>query len=207
MAIQFSCSHCGQPIEVDDEHAGQQAACPYCRSVVKVPIESTLRPDGAIAARPAGAAATGGAPAPGEPASHPAWEAPSVTETTARRQAAITYGNYALICGIIVIIVFGVAVVYVAMIGAKYGTEHPDEDLSLDRMAEVWAESPGAMWVSGAQCGAMVFALVGLALAIVSLTRDRRDNWRGWVALVLCCLPLLCSCFGFVQALIAGPVG
>ncbi|TWT41218.1 hypothetical protein RAS1_39120 [Phycisphaerae bacterium RAS1] len=54
MAIQFTCVGCQQPIEVDDEHAGRAAACPYCRHVVTVPQASTLRRDEPVAARPLG---------------------------------------------------------------------------------------------------------------------------------------------------------
>lgn len=40
MAIQFGCENCRQPIEVDDEAAGRQAQCPYCRAIVQVPAFS-----------------------------------------------------------------------------------------------------------------------------------------------------------------------
>lgn len=41
MAIRFACPSCRQPIEVDDDWAGQSAACPYCRHVVTAPAESS----------------------------------------------------------------------------------------------------------------------------------------------------------------------
>ncbi len=41
MAIHFACPSCRQPIEVDDDWAGQSAACPYCRNVVTAPAAST----------------------------------------------------------------------------------------------------------------------------------------------------------------------
>src|ERR1051326_6963684 len=53
MAIQFSCPGCSQPIEVDDQFAGQTAACPYCRQVVSVPVQSTLHARPAVMAQPA----------------------------------------------------------------------------------------------------------------------------------------------------------
>jgi hypothetical protein len=41
MAIQFQCPSCGQPIEIDDEWAGQEVSCPFCRKVVTAPANST----------------------------------------------------------------------------------------------------------------------------------------------------------------------
>lgn len=52
MAIQFQCPGCKQPIEVDDEHAGKTAACPYCRGVITVPQQSTYEPEPIPPARP-----------------------------------------------------------------------------------------------------------------------------------------------------------
>lgn len=43
MAIQFNCPGCRQPVEVDDEWAGQHVACPFCQRVVTAPNESTIR--------------------------------------------------------------------------------------------------------------------------------------------------------------------
>jgi DNA-directed RNA polymerase subunit RPC12/RpoP len=41
MAIRFTCQSCQQPIEVDDQWAGQAVACPYCKKVITAPKEST----------------------------------------------------------------------------------------------------------------------------------------------------------------------
>ena len=35
--IKFFCSHCGEPIELDDVFAGRQIKCPYCFNVLTVP--------------------------------------------------------------------------------------------------------------------------------------------------------------------------
>lgn len=51
MAIQFACPSCREPIEIDDEWAGQAVSCPYCRHVVNAPTTSTW-----TAARPPTAA-------------------------------------------------------------------------------------------------------------------------------------------------------
>ena len=35
--IKFSCSNCGQPIEAENEQAGQAASCPTCKSALVIP--------------------------------------------------------------------------------------------------------------------------------------------------------------------------
>lgn len=42
MAIRFLCNNCQQPIEIDDEWASKQVACPFCRKTISAPAESTL---------------------------------------------------------------------------------------------------------------------------------------------------------------------
>ncbi len=42
MAIQFNCPGCRQPVEVDDEWAGEHVSCPFCQRVVTAPAESTI---------------------------------------------------------------------------------------------------------------------------------------------------------------------
>lgn len=40
--IRFQCQSCSQPIEVDEEWAGKAVACPYCKSTVTAPAQTTL---------------------------------------------------------------------------------------------------------------------------------------------------------------------
>jgi len=42
MAIQFRCTSCGQPIEVDDDMAGKAVTCPYCSKVATTPAETDM---------------------------------------------------------------------------------------------------------------------------------------------------------------------
>ena len=58
MSIQFRCPSCSQPIEVDDQIAGHEAQCPYCRRVITVPNESTFDSPDVITARPTDGAST-----------------------------------------------------------------------------------------------------------------------------------------------------
>lgn len=51
--IVYRCRFCKRPLEVDDDLAGKQAACPHCRQIGEVPTHSQ-RADGVPIARPAG---------------------------------------------------------------------------------------------------------------------------------------------------------
>lgn len=50
--IVYRCRFCKRPLEVDDDLAGKQAACPHCRQIGEVPTHS-VRDDGVPVARPA----------------------------------------------------------------------------------------------------------------------------------------------------------
>lgn len=52
MSIQFVCLSCRQPVEIDDQHAGQQVVCPYCEAVITAPHASNLEPAQRPTARP-----------------------------------------------------------------------------------------------------------------------------------------------------------
>lgn len=134
MAIQFQCPSCSQPIEVDDEFAGQPAACPYCRRVVSVPEKTTLAPAGAVVARPLPPESNSGSVVPGAAPDHsqaappdrPVWrnygamppalpadpvtpQRPDAVVENERlaRQRALTYGTYSMIAGGIALLLLG----------------------------------------------------------------------------------------------------
>jgi DNA-directed RNA polymerase subunit RPC12/RpoP len=199
MAIQFCCSQCGQPIEVDDQHAGQTAACPYCRHVVTVPPASTYEPEASVTARPAAAGAWQ-PPVPGanaglatgpDMAAHPRPPGPALTD---RQRAAATYGNYALVCAGLVGALFLGVIGYSMVFGLHAASRTPNRIQSFEQMAREFQNSPGAGWVAGGECGLVFFALLGTVLAIVSLSQSRTANWRGWTAVVVCGGALLCFC-------------
>ena len=65
MAIRFACPSCRQPIEIDDQWAGQSVGCPYCKRVVTAPTTSTWPPGDIPQASPAGQAFQPPPPPPG----------------------------------------------------------------------------------------------------------------------------------------------
>ena len=70
MSIRFACPSCDQPIEVDDQWASRNVACPYCRTTVLAPESSTYETDEIPVASPA--SFTGAVPAAGFGGT-PAW--------------------------------------------------------------------------------------------------------------------------------------
>ena len=194
MAIQFSCSQCHQPIEVDDAHAGQTAACPYCRHVVTVPVQSTFQADAAVPARPTeiGAGGAGAAPSGGAYSGLPGME-PLAT----RYAGAYALGRNALICSIIGILLLAVGIaINIKSLG---GIPSAMDTKSAEEMLKHQEKSPLAVWGAVVQMGSLAVSVLGLVLAIVSLYQVRQGNGRAWAALVLSGLPLFCLCAGTVM--------
>lgn len=197
MSIQFFCSSCGQPIEVDDEHADQTAACPYCDKLVRVPRESTYRPDRDVIARPA---SDGHRAVPLPP------PGTGAADVDPRRRAAISWGNYALFATVLALVLFGVGLILAISVIPPDVLRTPFDQLTDAQKTNLQnrlARHPG---VVATQLGAMFFALVGTILALVSLTQAARRNWRGIVALAICGSFLLCNC-GVALSSLGGGLG
>jgi len=219
MAIQFPCPSCSQPIEVDDEYAGQTAACPYCRRVVNVPTESPGEMRPAAMARPTLSPAEGEARAGPRAVPTGAEVRPEVPPPpppgglhvgplpSRRDRVASTYGTYALICTVLVVLLFGIFVVYgVALMMSELGTSTTSQPTP-EEMGRAQAAATqkifGTGWVTGISLGAEFFAVVGLVLGIVSLRAGSRANWKAIVSLVVCGLLAVCTCGNLVSSLSA----
>jgi hypothetical protein len=215
MPIQFCCTSCGQPIEVDAEHAGKTAACPYCQHVISVPTESTYHPDAAVTARPAATPlpASGygrelsGPPSPvaGPPPQPPtAWPGSEASlEPSPRQRAARTFGNYALVCTGIAVALFAATFAGSLALLLKHGAPGRNSPSLQDIMKQMEG-TPSMAWVSTASYAMLLFALVGVGLSISSLVQDRRGNWRAIVSLIGSGALLLCNCGGAVVASLMG---
>ena len=206
MSIQFACPGCSQPVEVDSEHAGGVATCPYCRNVVNVPQESTYRAEAAPPARPAGGEAYPPAHTIPSPADelHPQSPPP-------RLHRARKYGFCALACFGIVVVLF--VTMMAPIVGAfleraGISTETQPAELTPEDMSriqgEIMQEMQSESWFLGVSCASNVFAIVGLALSVASVAHCRKGNWPGILALILCGLCALCFCGGALLQF-AGP--
>jgi hypothetical protein len=166
MAIQFLCSSCGKPIEVDDDAASQSVTCPYCNALVTAPAVS----DASI-----GAAGLARDPMEGRGETPPPLPA---------RQGN-RMGWCSLIC-----VGLGLAG-WAATIGLIYRAISPvqlpisQQEVSR-RLMQAVADQPGlkaAMTVT--MVGGCGLPIVGLALAVWSLMRDRRPRWPAIAALAI----------------------
>ena len=216
MAIQFNCPSCRQPIEVDDEHAGQVASCPYCRGVVTVPQTSTYQTEPVPAARPSNQGV--------EYADNitPPHSAPPVTTTppppdslhvgttyNPRQQSAQSFGTYALICAVLMVLLFGVVMVQLltrtlSKLDFDPATQPIDQAAMNQASTEATQELSREPIFLAPLIGSMFFGVVGVALAITSLFQSSRGNWRGIVSLILCGLYVICICGGNLVALVSG---
>jgi len=199
MAIQFPCTNCGQPIEVDEQHAGQTAACPYCRHLVVVPESSTYDPNAAVTARPTEAEAP--VPTPMQPPPLPGEQYAVVDETalTRQRRAAATIGNFGLACAGIVVALFLGTMGYSMYLGAKNAMSDQGKNVTMEEQMSMLENSPAVVWLGVGSCGMLFFGIAGIILGAISLAQDRTANWRGWVAIIVCGGMLLC--FGGVAVI------
>ncbi len=217
MAIQFNCPSCTQPIEVDDEVAGQAAACPYCGKVVTVPQQSTYRP--AVSARPLGEAGTTGAEGgvsretgaivphaqPSQPPDYP--PLPPYHQSglhvgpspDARGQSATTLGNIALGCAGVVIALWVTQFVLVAP-AMMASTSQPSHQEAM----RIMQTSPNYAYAGAAGCAALVLSMFGAALAGFSLRQRTAGNWRGWVSIVVCGGTLTCGALSALLTMASG---
>ena len=191
MAIQFHCSGCGEPIEVDEPHAGQTAACPYCNQVINVPAASTYEPPSDV---PVARGIEESSSAPDRAAS--SYAARPTPPTTDRQRSAITFGNYALALSALAIAMFlGVAIVAFA-ISSQLSDLTPGSPSDFNKITEQLQNHPATFWANILTCGMVVFALGGLSLGIYSVTLRAQENWRGWLAVVASGLFVLFVCGG-----------
>ncbi|MCG3126429.1 MAG: hypothetical protein CHACPFDD_01264 [Phycisphaerae bacterium] len=183
MPIQFNCASCGQPIEVDDEHAGRVAACPYCQRVVNVPENSTLAPLAAPLARPATDGTDAGDSPRGLPPIPPLEQPDPITQMAAARGQI--FGRNALVCAVLVVVMFSTSLLLAVPIVLKRLADTTSQP-NAEELSRILSQSPQGPWYMASMCGATIFALVGTIYGLLSVRLCRRGNWRGWLSLLVC---------------------
>ncbi len=200
MPIQFQCASCAQPIEVDDEHAGKVAACPFCRNVVTVPAASTLA-GATVSARPAGG------PAPVWGPAFPEGGVPPPVPVAVPSPGTLMLANLALVCSVVMLGCYAITFTIVARVAGPALQQAIAEGAPSNEQVRVFeaalTNAPEMAWIGFLSLAGALVALVGLVLAAVSL-RQHRTLARAWVALVLCAFPPLCLCSGFVMNIAGG---
>lgn len=187
MAIRFACPSCAQPIEVDDEWAGQSVGCPYCKKVVTAPAGSIWPADRIPVATPL------------SPSPEPVQPAPEYAGTANPPQTLASGAPWALTLAITsaLLSIFG-AMVWLYTWGTaleeKVGRNPTQEQIQKAYSDMVssgqFPDSPLAMAaaVVGALCG-----IGGLALAIRTLIWQQP---RRGMAIAACVISVAFSCCG-----------
>jgi len=186
MPIQFRCTHCGQPVEVDDEAAEQMASCPYCRQIGRVPAatDATITHDVPVAT------------------ARLQETRPSVGPTPAQTNPADRLGWIALVMMVIAVLCFlGWGVAFMIIVN-----EHgPMTDMNEIQtfVQEELENRPGLNNL--AFFGACFLPVIGGGLAIVALARSARPRWPAIVSLCLIGGFILLMGFGSLMSLALGP--
>jgi hypothetical protein len=188
MAIQFTCTACGQPIEVDDEMANMSVTCPYCRKAVVAPATGTL----AAGAAPPEAltAGTGG-------------EAALPYAGTAPPTKSGPLGWIALGCVVICLLCLG----YATLVGQAMLQDLDLESVTPQEVEEIQAIIQERMkskpeLVFSSIAGSCVLPLVGVVCAIIALVKGYRPRWPAIVALVLLGGVVVMVCAGLLLQII-----
>lgn len=194
MAIQFFCTSCRQPIEIDDEFAKQAVTCPYCRKVVTAPAASEGGlSTAATVARPPESRFQGPGGLPHKPPMPPM---PTV-------RGGNTPGWIALGCMSASLVLLAIACGGVVSFSGKIVNEigpnptmEQQQEYTMKEMQN-WRRPLSILGVIS-----FLVAFVGIPAAIVSLVQRREPRWPAIVSLVI--LPLfLCTCSLSLVSIIA----
>lgn len=196
MAIQFSCSNCQNPIEVDEEFAEQMATCPYCRAVLKVPLATTLESQQPIAARPIDPQVT---PSPAH-LGYPQDDQPTIGGVVDPEQVASArrwgYGSLALS---MITLVLGIFYMFSLAVQAAQAVPDLNSSNQFDpnmqiKAQQAMAQAARTQTMVVASVGTLVFALAGIAAALLGLRL--KATWPAVTGLILSLLSFSClSCF------------
>lgn len=174
MAVQFNCSSCGKPIEIDDEFAGQSVTCPYCRTVVRAvaggvaPVASPLGEGFGAGAPPQ----IGGTPFP-----------PSVP------MASNWFATVGFLCSLLVILSFCVAF---GTLGKQFQQQFPNGQATPEQTQKLVEQAVKEPSMVAASWCVMLSALTGTVFSILGLVKRRGRRWQAIVGLTICGLFAMC---------------
>lgn len=189
MAIRFTCPSCSQPIEIDDQWAGQSVGCPYCKKVVNAPPASTWPPSEVPQASPAPSAFT--------PPPPPQGYIQGQTFVASRSPLAGWALTLALTCVVLCILAW--VVVYVQWIMLVIDKLGPNAKPTQEQVAQVMMDElttkgyPSNSFSTAAAGIGAVCGIGGLFLAVRSLLRHERRRGMAITACIFSALFLLCQ--------------
>lgn len=193
MAIQFFCSSCSKPIEVDNELANQAVTCPYCRSVVTTPAVSD--PNARLgAASPDAPEAAAGSPPVGLLAIKPPRRGSSVWAYVSLAAVSLSLVSFAIYLG-----------TFASIFQEQAAKQVTAEEMNRIYMQEM-SKRPGlSMMLAFGFCGGPI---LGIITAVIALATKSATRWPAIVSLIVASLLLVLFLIGtLLQAGGAGPPG
>lgn len=180
MPVQFHCSACSKPIEVDDEFAGQAVTCPYCRNVMHAP------------AGQAPLAATSGATGVPSPQVFPG----STLPPSGQPSKSNWFASAALLCAILLIVLFCIATAGWSKVVRDIA---PDMQVKPEQMPQLLERTSKEPLLVVSSFLMLLDAILGVLFGILGLTRRTGRRWQAIVGLVVCGLMLACSCLSIIM--------
>lgn len=180
MAIQFACPSCQRAIEIDDEWANSDVACPFCKAVVTAPARSTW-------------------------SATPEAQPVELVDTPPPPPGVNIYGRWSLIMAISAIAI--ACVIFVIVLGkvgpqlvelAEQGASQREVQDAMLEMAE--DDASLAMVLGLSSILLTLTSLAGTILGIIGLTRPNLRRGTATAGLIISALFLLCQCPGFATA-------
>lgn len=174
MPIQFFCTSCRKPIEVDDEAANQPVTCPYCQTAVTAPPTSdpTVRQSAPRAGSPAEIA-------PPEFIAEPP-KAPSILAWSS------------LICAFLLIVCLGITMI----VAYKTASQLPAGTSQKDMTNAVADSMKSPMMMTLSLAGTCGLPFIGVVCAIAALIRKANPRWPAILSLVVLTGYVLFVCAG-----------
>lgn len=179
MPIQFACTTCGKPIEIDDEFAGQAVTCPYCRNVMQAPARS----------------ANSEAPNAIHESPGPSGASSAVPHLFTGPQPTNWFASASLICAILMLLSLCLGMAGAAKVMKQIAPDMKLQPNQMEQVANQAAKEPMVMTSSALM---LLASVLGVIFAILGLTRRTGRRWQAIVGLVLCGLMLACGCLNIV---------
>ncbi len=170
MAIQFACTACGQPIEVDDELADQVVTCPFCLKTVTTPSQSNLAPG----LRPAPSGSTPVVP-------YASQDSIAATPPAGTNR----FSWIALGCVVVSIVCMIALSIVVGSIMRDIGPIDDQRELSSRLKQELQNNSAAPILSLVSILGSCAFPLAGVVFAVIALARRTPPRWPAITALCL----------------------
>lgn len=189
MPIRFRCTACNQPVEVDDEAAGQSATCPYCRGLTPVPQFSTFT------TAQAGPPVASPAPLPGEPL-QPVHRVTIAAGEPSARYAALSW--IALASAALGLLSYVGSVIVLAPIMSQVSTTASANEMVNELLPRLQA-NPALLVVS---ILSYLFMATAFFTGVAGAVLKARPLWPSVVALSATGLFAFCMCLGSVQLLL-----